>query len=447
MTYALDLAGQARLQQFLADLGASHLKDKRKRESFALYFLGLLSESERKSVEPLAARNAHDPRAVQHMHDKLLHFVSHSSWDDRAVRQFAARHAIRELQRNEKVTTWIIDDTGFLKQGKHSVAVQRQYTGSAGKITNCQVGVSLCVATATAHLPLDFELYVPEKWADSPPLRLQAKIPEDLIFKTKPQLALDMIERAVQAEIPGDVLLADAGYGDSNEFRSTVRTHGFDYAVGVSSSVTVHHLDAAGRARGTALSAKALANKLIENFRRVTWKTGANGQDLSARFAFMRVKTAHDDGMPLASRQAEWLIAEWPDSESEPSKFHLTTLPERMSKKQIVLLLEERWRTERMYQDLKGELGLDHFEGRSFTGWHHHVSVVLTCAAFLVAEQARAFPPSTARQTGADSNVIPAPKALSSFHHVAAPRVCASARRMASAMPALSSPELTQRYA
>ena len=171
-----------------------------------------------------------------------------------------------------------------------------------------------------------------------------------------------------------------------------------------------------------ALSAKALANKLIENFRRVTWKTGANGRDLSARFAFMRVKTAHDDGMPLASRQAEWLIAEWPDSESEPSKFHLTTLPERMSKKQIVLLLKERWRTERMYQDLKGEFGF-------------------------VAEQARAFPPSTSRQTGADSNVIPAPKALSSFHHVAAPRVCASARRMASAMPALSSPELTQRYA
>lgn len=447
MTYALDLAGQARLQQFLADLGAAHLKDKRKRESFALYFFGLLSESERKSVEPLAARTADHPLAVQQMHHKLLHFVSYCAWDDRAVRQFAAKYAIAELQKNEKLTTWIIDDTGFLKQGKHSVAVQRQYTGSAGKITNCQIGVSLCVATATAHLPFDFELYVPEKWTDSPALRLQAKIPEAIAFKTKPQLALDMIERAVRAEVPGDVLLADAGYGDSNDFRSTVRTLGFDYAVGVSSSVTIHRVDAAGRARGPALSAKNLAIKLREDFRRITWKTGANGQELSARFAFTRVKTAHDDGMPLASREAEWLIAEWPDSESEPSKFHLTTLPKRMSKKQIVLLLKERWRTERMYQDLKGELGLDHFEGRSFPGWHHHVSVVLTCAAFLVAEQARAFSPSASRQTGFDSNVIPTPKTLSSFHHVAPPRVRAHARRLASEVPALSSAELTLRSA
>lgn len=437
----LELGAQARLQGFLAELGAGCLRDRRKRESFALYALGLLSGSERKSAEPLAELYGCDPLEVQHMHDKLLHFVSGSSWDDHDVRQFAARYAIEELSRHEPVTTWVIDDTGFLKQGKHSVGVQRQYTGSAGKITNCQIGVSLCVATATTQLPLDFELYLPEAWTTDPLLRKRGKVPESVGFKTKTHLALDMIERAVRAEIPGEILLADSAYGDSNEFRSTVEVLGLDYAVGVSSNITVHLVDASGRARGPAISAKDLATKSSLRFRRITWRAGTR-HELSARFCFVRVKTAHDDGLPLASRKEEWLILEWRDSEPEPTKFHLTTLPARMSKTEIVRILEERWRTERMYEDLKGELGLDHFEGRSYRGWHHHVSVVLCCAAFLVSEQARAFSPRRESPPGPAAHAGSSSAALRALADDAAPRFRQSRARLAPPLPALPSRSL-----
>jgi SRSO17 transposase len=432
----LEMAAQARLQGFLAELGGRCLKNRLKRESFALYALGLLSGCERKSAEPMAELFGTDPLSVQHMHDKLLHFVSGCQWDDRAVRQYAARYAISELEQREPVTTWIVDDTGFLKQGQHSVGVQRQYTGSAGKITNCQLGVSLCVATSTAQLPIDFELYLPEKWATDPSLRRRGKIPDSVTFKTKTELALDMIERAVRAELPGEIVLADAAFGDSTEFRITVEVLGLDYAVGVSKSITVHRVDAAGRARGAAISAKALAESPELRFRRVTWRTGTK-EELSARFCFVRVKTAHDDGMPLSARKTEWLIVEWRDSEPEPSKFHLTTLPARMSKKAIVRLLKERWRTERMYEDLKGELGLDHFEGRSYPGWHHHVSMVLCCAAFLTSEQARAFSPQRARSASAAANPGTPGAALCPLDDDAASGFRQSRARLAPPMPAL----------
>jgi SRSO17 transposase len=326
--------------------------------------------------------------------DKLLHFLKCSVWDDRQVRYFAARHAIEQLSEREEVTTWIIDDTGFLKKGEHSVGVQRQYTGSAGKVTNCQIGVSLCLATDTAQLPVDFALYLPRGWLSDEKRRKKVRIPDDVEFKTKPELALEMIEAARQEGLPGDILLADSAYGDNNRFRATVRSCGFDYAVGINRTTSVFKTDRLGRTHGISLQAQDLARKLPKGtFRRVTWRKGTKGK-MSSRFAFVRVKTAHDDGIELRNRELQWLIVEWPDSEDKPSKFFLSTLPSRMSKKEIVRILKERWRTERMYQDLKEELGLDHFEGRSFPGWHHHISVVLTCAAFIVAEQSRAFSPS-----------------------------------------------------
>lgn len=441
MTDELELGAQTRLQEFLANLAGSCLKNRLKRESFALYALGLLSHAERKSAEPMAELLGNDPLAVQHTHDKLLHFVSGCQWDDRAVRLFATKYAVAELDKHEPVTTWIIDDTGFLKQGKHSVGVQRQYTGSAGKITNCQVGVSLCVATDSAQMPVDFELYLPECWTKDPERRRRGKVPEEVTFKTKPELALDMIERAVCANVPGDILLADAGYGDSSEFRSTVEMLGLDYAVGVSSTTKVHVLDATGRACGVAVSAKELAHSSETPFRRMTWRSGTK-HELSARFCFVRVKTAHDDGMALEARKAEWLLVEWRDSDPEPSKYYLTTLAARMSKKEIVRVLKERWRTERMYQDLKGELGLDHFEGRSYPGWHHHVSVVLCCAAFLVAEQARAFSPQTAPKGAVGADELASNQTLCALDDDAAPGLRQSAARLASTMSGVRSRSL-----
>jgi SRSO17 transposase len=391
-----EIAAAARLERFFGRIGM-HLKDRRKRESFATYAFGILGDGERKSAEPIAARACADPDQTHNVHQKLLHFLSRSSWDDRAVRLEAARYAIEAVQEREPITTWIVDDTGFLKQGTHSVGVQRQYTGSAGKITNCQVGVSLAVATSSEQIPVDFDLYLPKLWSDDSQRRDEARIPDEVTFKTKIQLALEMIGRAVRSGVPGRILLADSAYGDCTEFRNRVRELGFDFAVGVLPTLGVMRLDRLDRINAKRESVQELVAALPRKaFRRVTWRDGTRTK-LRSRFAFARVKTTHDDGLSLADREPLWLVAEWPEDESDPAKFVLTTLPRIMSRKQIVRILKERWRTERMYEDLKGELGLDHFEGRSYPGWHHHVSVVLCCYTFVVAERVRAFPPSAAR--------------------------------------------------
>jgi SRSO17 transposase len=391
-----EIAAAGRLEEFFGLVG-NHLGDKRRRASFAMYAFGILGDGERKSAEPIAARTCGDPKQAHNLHQKLLHFLAYSEWDDRAVRLEAARYAIEAVQKREPVVAWIIDDTGFLKQGTHSVGVQRQYTGSAGKITNCQIGVSLAAASGSEQIPLDFELYLPRCWSDDVARRAEAHIPEAVKFKTKLELALEMIERAKRNQIPGNIILADSAYGDSTDFRNAVRALGFEFAVGVLPTLGVVRLDRNDRINAKPESVERLVASLPEKaFRRLTWRDGTR-RELQSRFCFVRVKTTHDDGKAIADREPLWLIAEWPEDEKKPSKFVLTTLPKSMSNKQIVRLLKERWRTERLYQDLKGELGLDHFEGRSFAGWHHHVSVVLCCYAFVVAERVRAFPPSASR--------------------------------------------------
>lgn len=313
------------------------------------------------------------------------------------MRREAARYVIDILSAREPVEAWLIDDTGFLKQGRQSPGVHRQYTGSAGKVTNCQIGVSLSVATATEQVPIDFELYLPESWTSDLVRRRRARIPESVVFKTKIDLALAMISRAVDDKVPGEVVLADAAYGRAHDFRETIRVLGLDYAVAVDAPMRVWLLDARGQRRGDATTVQAVgiaAN--AGGFRRVTWRDGTKGK-MASRFIFRRVKLAHDDGSEPSTREPVWLVVEWPEGERKPTKFFVTTLRRRMSKKQIVRTIKERWKTERAYQELKGELGLDHYEGRSFVGWHHHVSVVLCCYAFVVAERVRAFSPSARR--------------------------------------------------
>jgi SRSO17 transposase len=232
MSYEMDAAAVARLEAYFAQIGAN-LRDKRKRESFAMYAFGLLGDGERKSAEPIASRACGgDTTKANGTHHKMLHFVGQSTWDDHAVRRVAARYALAAMSAREPVTTWIIDDTGFLKQGHESVGVQRQYTGSAGKITNCQIGVSLSVASRSEHLPIDFELYLPTIWTEDAAKRAKARIPASLPFQTKLDLALGMIERAVHDGIPGEILLADSAYGESHAFRESKRSRpgGLAYA-------------------------------------------------------------------------------------------------------------------------------------------------------------------------------------------------------------------------
>ena len=391
--FLMDTAAVGRLEDYFGSIGVV-LNNKKRRASFAMYAMGILGDGERKSAEPIAARACGDPALANAYHQRLLEFLSESKWSDHDVRRLAARYAVREMSAREPISAWILDDTGFLKQGTHSVGVQRQYTGTAGKITNCQIGVSLSIATKTEHLPIDFELYLPKSWAEDPLRRKQARIPEEVGFDTKPELALKMLRWAVEDDLPKGVVLADSAYGDSSDFRDGVRKLELDYAVGVHGPTKVWRMDTLKRRRGEPISLRDLALELGRTrFRRITWREGTK-ESLWSRFAFLRVVPAHDDGWDPAVREDVWLVIEWPDGEREPTKYFFATLPPSCRRKTLVRLIKERYRTERLYEDLKGELGLDHFEGRSFPAWHHHVSVVLSCYAFVVAERVRRFPPS-----------------------------------------------------
>jgi SRSO17 transposase len=381
--------GVVRLKKYFEEIGNVLGSDER-RASFALYAQGLMSSAERKSVEPLAVQGCIDPAKADAAHQRLLHFVGVSPWSDRAVRREAAHYALEAITEHEPVEAWIVDDTGFLKQGKHSVGVQRQYTGSAGKITNCQVGVSLAVATLTEHLPIDFELYLPAAWANDPARRAEARIPDEVQFKTKPELALEMIKRAIGEDIPKGVVLGDSGYGSSSDFRRELRALQLRYVVGVQPTTIVQPVDVNSKPEGKPASVRDLATTLDTRgaFRRCTWRVGTRN-DLSARFAMLRVQPSDDEEV--------WLLIEWRDDEAEPANYFFASFPRKMPKKKLIRIAMQRWRIERTYEDLKGELGLDHYEGRRFPGWHHHVTVALTCYAFVVAERSRRFPPSPTR--------------------------------------------------
>jgi len=383
MVYEAGTPEMARLAEYLQTVTSS-LRDRRSRESFALYAQGLLTEGERKSMEPIAARLCacpDDPAEVQHMHDRMLHLISKSEWDDRPVRLEAVRHALAAIKaRGEDIEVSIIDDTGFLKQGKHSPGVQRQYTGSAGKIANCQLAVSLTIASRSAHIPVEMDLFLPESWTNDRARCRAAKIPDDLGHREKWVMALEMIERAKLNGVPLGVVLADSAFGDVAAFRGYLSWLAVPYAVAIHSTTKVVQFDRRGQERS--VSARDLGKSLPSTaFRSVTWRQGS-ARALCARFARCRVRV---------DATVQDIIIEWVKGEPEPNKFYLVSIPGNISTKQMIRILKQRWRTERFYQDAKGELGLDHFEGRSWRGWHHHVTLVLVCYAFVVAEQLRFF--------------------------------------------------------
>ncbi len=400
--FTLDVEGQRRLEEYLVQIGDVLGSDER-RASFAVYAMGLFGDGERKSMEPIAARACPDPELVDTEHQRLQHFTTNSPWSDRDVRREAAKYALTAMTQRELVTHWIVDDTGFLKQGKHSVGVKRQYTGSAGKITNCQIGVSLTIATPTQHVPIDFDLYLPREWADDPDRRQEARIPDAVHFQTKPELAIDSIKQALEDGIPAGRVIVDSAYGASTRFRRELRRNGLQYGVAVKATMKVWQLDSLDRRRGgKTLTVADYAKQIAEDggFRRTTWREGTK-ETLSGRFAARRVLPIADEGISRAEREVVWLLMEWEEGEEQPNKFYFITGSNHMTRKKLVRHIKQRWRTERAYQDLKGQLGLDHFEGRRFRGWHHHVSVALACYAFIVAEQAQHFPPAE-RKTSRD---------------------------------------------
>lgn len=444
-----DFAAKAdgRLAEFLEEQVGAVLKLPRQRAACATYTLGLFSNLERKSMEPIAALAFPDPKQTGAAHQRVHKFISEDPWDDAALRLNVARYALGAMTERGEAVAWVLDDTGFLKQGTRSVGVQRQYTGSAGKTANCQVAVSLSITTADAHLPVDFDLFLPESWTSSPERREAAGIPESVVFRTKHEIALAMIERAARAELPGKIVLADSFYGHCGWFRDAVHLMGFDYAMAIYASDALQRVDRTGRALGGLASGKTLALSLPSSeLIQCSWREGTS-KTLRSRFAFVRVQAPPCAGV---DPRTEWLVVEWPNCEKEPTNYFLCTLPVTAEREEIVRLIKERYRTEQVYEELKGELGLDHFEGRSYRGWHHHVSIVLSCYAFLVAERSRAFSPSTDPSEALRSIARAAATALSRLHLDPPPDDCPGRRFLAaplSNMPPPSREEISRRRA
>jgi len=379
---------------------------------FQSYCAGLLLPGDRKSVEPMAARV--QPARVQAAHQSMHHYVAKSEWSDEAVLAAVRARVLPVIAQRGPIRALIVDDTGIPKKGKHSVGVARQYCGQLGKQDNCQVAVSLSAANDHASLPIAYRLYLPHEWCDDPARRIQAGIPDDIVFQTKPQIALDQLRGAVTAGIDAEFVLADAGYGNDTDFRDGITEIALAYAVGIQSSTTLWPpgieplppKEWSGRGRRTSairrdaehqpVSAKQLALDLPKNaWRRVTWREGTNTK-LASRFAAVRVRPAHRDYQRSIPRPEEWCLIEWPLDEAEPTKYFLSTLPATISRRALVNATKLRWRIERDYQELKQELGLGHYEGRGWRGFHHHATLCIAAYGFLISERG-AIPPSGPR--------------------------------------------------
>ena len=375
-----------------------------RQEPLKSYCKGLLLPGERKSVEPMAARLA--PEDVGRMHQSLHHLVAESPWDDKAMLKQVRAQVIPPLTKRGPVVAWIIDDTGFPKKGKHSVGVGHQYCGQVGKKDNCQVAVSLSVSTAQGSVPVAWRLYLPKDWAEDSNRRKQAGVPEAVTFQTKPKLALEQIQHAVAEGIPPGVVLADAGYGVDSHLRAGIRQAGLDYIVGLTSSIQVwkpgEPIPPAKKKRGrrprlappsqpepSSLSVKELAMSLPSRaWKKVQWRQGSDSV-LQSRFAAVRVRANYSE--PDQGPSEEWLLIEWPSGEAEPTKYWFSNLPANVSLKKLVRLTKHRWIIERDYQELKQELGLGHYEGRGWRGFHHHATLCIAAYGFLVVERSLFF--------------------------------------------------------
>jgi SRSO17 transposase len=387
------------------------------------YCTGLLLPGERKSVEPMAARLA--PDHVRRMHQSLHHLVADAPWSDEAVLRQVRESALPAMQKHGKVVCWIVDDTGFPKKGSHSVGVTRQYCGQVGKQDNCRVAVSLSVATWSSSLPIAYRLYLPEVWANDQKRRKVAGIPQEVQFQTKSQIALDQIHQAVEEDIPRGVVVADAGYGNDGQFRSGITGLGLEYVVGVQSSITVWKpgteplppLPRKPMGRPSRLlrrdkdhqpvSAKELALSLPkDSWTSVNWRQGTR-QKLRSRFAAVRVRPAHRDYWQAEPHAEEWLLMEWPKGQAEPTKYWLSTLPTATKLKLLVATAKQRWIIERDYEELKQELGLGHYEGRGWRGFHHHATLCIAAYGFLVAERNRFSPSARPGTLGLPTPEVP----------------------------------------
>jgi SRSO17 transposase len=366
------------------------------------YCTGLTLRIERKSVEPMAAGTAPARAAAQHQ--SLLHFIGVAEWSDGRVLGKVREMVLPVLARHGPIEAWIIDDTAFPKQGRHSVGVQHQYCGQLGKQANCQVAVSLSLANHYGSLPVAYQLYLPKDWTTDRARRQKAGVPESVKFKTKPEIALEQVRWASEAGLPRGVGLMDAAYGNDARLRTGLTELGLSYVAGIQSNCLVWPPGTGPRRRGRPLnntgrrdepdliSVKKLALGLPKQaWRSIRWREGS-ADWLSSRFARVRVRAAHPYLSPELLYQ-ETLLIEWPEGEAEPTRYWLSTLPADTGFRELVDLAKLRWRIERDYQELKQEVGLGHFEGRGWRGFHHHATMCIATYGFLISER-ETIPPS-----------------------------------------------------
>ena len=371
---------------------------RRQRENALLYVRGLIEQGGRKSLQPTLFRLEETPARYESMQQ----FLADSPWDPALLVRACAERVAPGLG----VVAWVVDDTGIAKDGRHSPGVKRQYSGTLGKIGNCQITVSVHAVGERGTLPLGWQLYLPEEWCDDRPRRRKAKIPDDVVFETKPRLAAALVEQATSWQLPTAPVLADCAYGDNTQFRTCLHRLGLDYVVAVSSQLASfgpetsfavpERAGATGRPRRVLRaerkpeSVKALAERLPATaWQSLCCRTTPAGDQVASRFAFVRVVATHPVTQDREPPRWEWLIVEWPEDEEAPTDYWLSNLPDDESRERLARLARLRWAIELDYRQLKGELGLDHYEGRSYRGFHHHAALVTCAHAFLTEERLR----------------------------------------------------------
>ena len=373
------------------------------RRNGGMYLRGLIEQGPRKSLEPMVER-----LGVDADYQSLQQFLADSPWDPAVVVRAVAERVTPEID----VQAWVLDDTGFPKDGKRSPGVKRQYSGTLGKTGNCQIGVSLHAAGSKGTVPLGWALYLPEDWCDDHERRRTAKIPDDVVFQTKPELGVELALRAGSWTITKAPILGDAAYGNNTKLRDELDDGGLEYVLSVAPETTVFAPgtqfivpERTGK-RGPANSrprpdrAQETIGGMISRLgptqlQSVTFRDGPDGQARTSRFAFVRVRAAHhwrpgdshwDKACQVPPRE-QWLIAEWPEGRDGPTDYWLSNLPADSEPEQLARLARMRWKIELDYKQLKGELGLDHYEGRSWLGWYHHTALVTAAHGFMTLER------------------------------------------------------------
>ena len=388
-------AVKARLEDFGREVMAGAVNRPVQAANGGLYLRGLLEQGPRKSLEPICERLGSEAD-----YQSMQQFLAVSPWDPAVVLRNVAERVVSVIG----VEAWVLDDTGFVKDGKRSPGVKRQYSGTLGKIGNCQLGVSLHAVGERGTLPLGWALYLPEEWCADMQRRCRARIPDDVTFKTKPRLGVDLVEQAVGWGLDGAPVLGDEAYGDNTALRERLHGAGREYMLAVGAATTVYAPETtfavpprtAGRGRPPSRprpdrepeAIKALIARLGQQATRtVRFRDGPDGTPMTSQFIFVRVRAAHDVAGRQGAPREEWLIAEWPDGAEAPLDYWISNMAPDTPPERLARLARLRWKIELDYRQLKGELGLDHYEGRSWLGWHHHTALVTAAHGFLTLER------------------------------------------------------------